>query len=418
MHFTALHRALGHDPGSLTEEMLDAAIAAGLPESGGLDWKDRLPPIKGLPNTDVPKDIASMANAAGGVIIYGVNEADKKATSRSDKATYDGITAELYERAYKSAAVSAIYPPVFGVELVEISTEPLAVAAIIPASVDGPHLIYKQDFFGAPVRNGADTVWMREGDIARMYRARFDEQRNATEALQQLYADAASAADGERAWVVCVARPRIGGSGGRFSKDEVRGLLADARTESTGYSQSLHGVFPLPGEQYPVLRPGLRRWTVPDLGTSASSRWKASVISVHHDGSVSLAMAVGGRPYPMADGTRGAFGGDQVDVGGIEAVVSDFCGMIRVVGAARGLDEYEVMVGLEWDGPLSFLEKSWNGVPSEREGVVRKYWPVKTTLRAGASDADFHGQVYALAEDCVQQTGAVAPYVVKEPARG
>src|SRR5882757_2810932 len=52
--FTALHLSLGLPPGPLTDEILDAAIAAGVVEADDLDWKSDLPPAKGLPQTDFP----------------------------------------------------------------------------------------------------------------------------------------------------------------------------------------------------------------------------------------------------------------------------------------------------------------------------------------------------------------------------
>jgi hypothetical protein len=58
----------------LTDEILDAAIAAGVDEADDLDWKSELPPAKGLPQTDFPKDIVAMANSGGGMIVYGVEE--------------------------------------------------------------------------------------------------------------------------------------------------------------------------------------------------------------------------------------------------------------------------------------------------------------------------------------------------------
>ncbi|MCU1699124.1 MAG: ATP-binding protein [Mycobacterium sp.] len=84
MSFTALHRSLGLPPGPLTDEILDAATAAGVVEADDLDWKSELPPAKGLPQTDFPKDIASMANSGGGIIVYGVEEDQKAATGRKD----------------------------------------------------------------------------------------------------------------------------------------------------------------------------------------------------------------------------------------------------------------------------------------------------------------------------------------------
>jgi hypothetical protein len=62
-----------------------------------------------------------------------------------------------------------------------------AIAVEVPASIGGPHLIYRNDYFGAPIRNDSDTVWMKERQIEAMYRARFEERRHASEALDALF---------------------------------------------------------------------------------------------------------------------------------------------------------------------------------------------------------------------------------------
>lgn len=150
MTFTALHRALGLGPGPLTDGLLDAAVAAGVAESSDLDWKSELPPAKGLPQTDFPKDVAAMANSGGGVIVFGVREVQKAAAERVDVGEFD----EAYERSLRSAAITAISPPVFGLNVHRLGSEDKrAVVVEVPASIDGPHLIYRNELFGAPVRN-------------------------------------------------------------------------------------------------------------------------------------------------------------------------------------------------------------------------------------------------------------------------
>ena len=41
----------------------------------------------------------------------------------------------------------------------------------------------------SPIRNNAHTAWIQERQIEAMYRARFDEQRHAAEALDHLYGE-------------------------------------------------------------------------------------------------------------------------------------------------------------------------------------------------------------------------------------
>lgn len=140
-------------------------------------WIESLSSLRpgAFPQTDVPKDIAAMANSGGGMIVYDVEEHEKAATGRRDVGEFT----EGYERVYRSAAVTAIAPPVFGLEVYRLGAECRVVAVVVPASVDGPHLIYKNDFFGAPVRNDADTAWLKERQIEAMHRARLDERRGA-----------------------------------------------------------------------------------------------------------------------------------------------------------------------------------------------------------------------------------------------
>lgn len=136
MSFTALHRALGVGPGPFTDNLLDAAVAASVAETDDLDWKSELPPIKGIPQTDFPKDVAAMANSGGGVIVYGVRESQKAATGRTDVGEFD----ENYERSLRSAAITAISPPVFGLSIHRLGTEgSRAVVVEVPSSIDGPH---------------------------------------------------------------------------------------------------------------------------------------------------------------------------------------------------------------------------------------------------------------------------------------
>ncbi|WP_200936757.1 AlbA family DNA-binding domain-containing protein [Leifsonia sp. Root112D2] len=239
MTFTALHRAIGIVPGPLTDELLDTAVSDGVLEANDLDWKSELPPAKGLPLTDFPKDVAAMANSGGGVIVFGVRETQKAASERVDVGEFD----EACERSLRSAAITAISPPVFGLNVHRLGGQgKRAIVVEIPASVDGPHLIYRNDFFGAPVRNGSDTVWMKERQIEAMYRARFDERRHAAEALDNLSAEAAGGRDSDKhAWLIAVAHPRLPRFRNRLTRDEARDVLS--KTEGLALPTRVEAAF-------------------------------------------------------------------------------------------------------------------------------------------------------------------------------
>lgn len=411
MDFTPLHRALGLSPCPLTDELLEAAVAAGVTETDDLDWKSELPPIKNLSQTDVPKDIAAMANAGGGMIVYGVEENQKAATGRKDTGDFS----EGHERAYRSVAVSAISPPVFGLVIHRLGTDCRAVVVIIPASVDGPHLIYKNDYFGAPVRNDADTAWMRERQIEAMYRARFEERRRSSEAVDSLYSEAAEGRDSEkRAWLIAVAHPRIPMVSARPDRDEARSIFKRAKVVTLSYANR-NGVHPLENVDTLNPRPGLRRWIAVNTATGERQLWSEAWAEVHHDGSVTLAAAVGGHRKT----SDGDFEGWEVEGRGVECCIADFAALIRAVAETQHLDEYEVRVGIEWTGtqPLQILTIDRMGLTYDGiSSPIRKFTPVRASINAAGSDEAFHRDVHRLAEDSVNQGGVTHLHIISEPA--
>lgn len=412
MSFTELHRALGVAPGPLTDELLNDAVAAGVVETDGLDWKSELPAAKGIPQTDFPKDVAAMANSGGGVIVYGVREAQKAATERVDVGELD----EAHERSLRSAAITAITPPVFGLNVLRLGTEGnRAVVVEVPASVDGPHLIYKNHYFAAPVRNDSDTVWMKERQIEAMYRARFEERRHAREALDTLFSEAAAGRDTDtRSWLIAVARPRIPRFKDRLSREAAQEVLSKAEGLALVYA-GRGGIHPLESVDRLNPRPGLRRWVAVNTATGESSIWKESWASIHDDGSVTLATAVGG--HRARDGY---FEGWQVESSAIECAIADVMALIRTTAEATGNDEYDVRVGIAWTGgnPLMILTKDTQGFTYDGVSTpLHRYTPVETTVNASEPDLDYFWHVHDLAQDCVNQGGISNVLMIRPPDR-
>jgi hypothetical protein len=410
MDFTPLHQALGIEPGPITDDVLDAAVVAGVKESDGLDWKAELPPAKGLSQTDFPKDIAAMANGAGGVIVFGVSETQKAASGRVDIGDFD----EAYERALHSVAVTAISPPVFGLNVHRLGQEgKRAVVVEVPASVDGPHLIYRNQYFGAPIRNDSDTVWMKERQIEAMYRARFEERRHASEALDALFAEASTGRDTERrAWLTAVGHPRVPRIGHRLPREKAKSLLAVSDKLALQYA-SRGGIHPLESVDHLNPRPGLRRWMAVNTATQQSS-WKESWVGIHHDGSVTLATAVGGH----RSSRDGYFEGWQIESSAIECAIADFMALIRATAETTGNDEYDLRVGIDWSGDqaLTILTKDTMGFTYDGVSTpLHRYTPVETTINAFESDSDFLQHVHDLAQDCLNQGGISNLLVIRLP---
>lgn len=412
MSFTPLHRALGLPPSPLTDEILNAAVGAGAVETDDLDWKSELPPIKNLSQTDVPKDIAAMANSGGGMIVYGVKEDQKAAISRVDV----GELTEAHERAFRSVAVTAISPPLFGLQIERLGSTTRAVAVKVPASIDGPHLIYKNDLFGAPVRNDADTVWMKERQVEAMYRSRFEERRHATDALDALYDEAAAGRDsGKRSWLIAVAHPRIPQFRARLTREDAREILTNTVGLALTYA-GRGGIHPLENVDRDNPRPGLRRWVAVNVTTGDRSLWREAWISIHHDGSVTVAAAVGG--HRMTSDSY--FEGWQVESAAIECAIADLMALVRTTAGMTGNDEYDVRLGIEWAGeqPLTILTKDNMGFTYDGVSVpLHRYTPVETTVNAVLPPLDFFWRVYEFAQDCVNQGGISNVLMIHPPAR-
>lgn len=407
MDFTPLHRALGLQPCKLTNDILDQAIKESVAETDDLDWKQKFPPMKALTKSDVPKDIAAMANRGGGMIIYGVEEKQRNASSRVHVEPFD----ENEERTYRSVAVTAITPPVFDLDIRRIGTDPMAVAIIVPASIDGPHLIYKDDFFGAPIRNNADTAWMKERQIELMYKARFDERRRSNEAVESLYTETTAGRDIEkRAWMVAVARPRTPRVPDRITRADAREVFEKANRFDFSFGDKRF-VHPLQNVDLSNPRPGLRRWSAPTVSGDRGDAWAG----VHYDGSVTLAAALGASP----SGQGSFWKGNEVEAFFVERGVADFMALVRAAGDRLGCDEYEVRIGIElaMDEPLTFIPSGhYIDLRNQAEAVaVPVYIPVQASVNTVVPGDDYLQQVFTIAQDCVNQGGISHLVTLQEP---
>jgi len=348
--FTPLHQTIGAQPGQITSEMLDELIAQGVEEDDDLDFKKTPPEQRALAQSDVPKDIAAFANSGGGVLVYGMAEEGRKATERVDV----GEISEAYERTLRSVAVSHIHPPVFGIDVVNVGAEgQRALVVVVPASLDGPHLIYKNDYFGAPIRNHADTVWMRERQIEQMYRARFDARGRADRAIDDLYEETAAGRDTEeRAWLVAVAVPQLPRLGLRPERETIK-TVVKATVDASWSIMENKWVHPFESVDHLNPHRGMRRWLLRNT-TSERMRWCEAWMSVLDDGSVTLAMAVGGYPEPNSGGEH--VRGNEVYGKTIEACVLELMLLFTNAAEALGtLGEYDLRLGIEWTGSEPLL---------------------------------------------------------------
>jgi len=161
-------------------------------------------------------------------------------------------------------------------------------------------------------------------------------------------------------------------------------------------------------------RPGLRRWIAPNTMTGESTRWQEAWASIHFDGSVTLAAAVGA--HPKRDGF---YEGWRISSMAIEAAVADLMGLIGAVGERIGAVDYEVRVGIEWTGtdPLVLHYKQHIDLDTEAGVIpIHHYTPVEATVEVRDSNEDYLQQVRLLALDAINQGGVTDLRLIKPSA--
>lgn len=395
--FTALHQALGQTPGPITNAMIDEAIERGIPESQGLDWKAQLPPKSNLSQTDFPKDIAAMANAGGGVLVYGVREVDKCAVSREVLEELD----QAHERTLRQVAWTAITPPVLDLAIHRLGPPGGTVAIVIGPSVDGPHLIYRDDRFAAPRRVDADTKWMTERDLEAAYRDRLYGRARAQQALDDLFEETAAAHEhGTNVWIVGVARPRL-------TPTRPRRL---GRSDLESFWDAVDSELQLRPGSPPASwdmdinnpRPGLRRAVFPAYTDDPRRQCWASV---HDDGSVTHTRVLTD-PEGVAKRPQAPTSAAQVRVVAAESAIALFLAMTAASGHRHEVDEFDVKIGIVWESQDSLMLVGTDSFGHfDNLGILlRRFTPIRATIPTRDGRL-FHQAVVDIASDAINQCG-------------
>jgi hypothetical protein len=244
---------------------------------------------------------------------------------------------------------------------------------------------------------------MGERQLEAAYRARFEAQRSAARALLDLYDEISAGRAVGRAWMFGVARPRVPRPvRNRMTRDDAREVFRKASRLAPLFADT-HGMHPIQSVDVDNPRAGLRRWVAPDTEIGTSNAWRSAWATVHDDGSVTLASAVGGAPNRQGHAPAGVVGSDRA-----ERVVANLMALLRAAGAHHGVPELDVRIGMECpgDAPLILQRVDTSGYPLPEWSIpLARYTPVTASIRADADDEAFMAQVCDVAEDVVNQGG-------------
>lgn len=303
---TSIHAAQGATR-PLDYAMVQAAVELGQSEDQQLEWKGALTDDA----AEVAKDVAALANARGGLLVYGVHEdrATSAATAVADLDITDGA-----RRAFRSKLFARLNPVIPGLAVEGLPAPSSSdgtfglLAVQVPDSPDAPHVVGTGRHLGVPYRVGTQTQWMTEWEIERAYQDRFARRLTDSVRLDQLISETEDRLDlTPGCWMVTAARPTVplARTVAPPDRDAVRQTLSEAvRLSMRLFEHTQDPYRPLVIDLVDGNpRVGLRRWVVRDRNVAPEVGSQYSHLELHHDGSLVLAGRLGGRytgtPYDI-----------------------------------------------------------------------------------------------------------------------
>ena len=184
--------------GASESEVLD--FKGGPYQGGTSDWSA---------GQEFAKDVAAFANHRGGVIVIGVREKAKVAIALKSLTRADAESEERLLRQWLAKHTA----PTVDVEVNEVPADDggYYLVVSVPRSLYQPHAVlveHGRRFLIFPVRDGQDTRYLTEHEVARRYVARMQGDSLRRDAFDRLIADGASRLDrGSSVWLWLSMRP-------------------------------------------------------------------------------------------------------------------------------------------------------------------------------------------------------------------
>lgn len=210
LHSRRLEALLGAPVDRLIEDNIAGLIVEEVPEDFDLDYKSALYGRGDSERRDLAGDVAAMANAAGGIIVLGVEE-DTHARA-SSAPVVELSDAETRRMTQVVAGLTVPMPrfEIFPVSSTESTDHGWYVIAVTRSPL-APHAVTVNDALRYPVRNGTTTRYMTEPEVAAAYRRRALDDRDLVARLDAASRAGSVGLNPDVPWIFVTAAPELRG---------------------------------------------------------------------------------------------------------------------------------------------------------------------------------------------------------------
>lgn len=165
---------------AINADLIAKVCSSGWPESMSLEFKRDAPGYSDKDKHELLKDVSALANADGGDIVFGINEANGVASELTPIFLED---ADALSRRINQTIESGIEPRILGLQFISIDVEGGYIFVVrVPASFLGPHAVKVNNNRRFVMRNGTSTSDMTFDQI----RLAFDRTATLTERARSL----------------------------------------------------------------------------------------------------------------------------------------------------------------------------------------------------------------------------------------